>query len=198
MLRSDNAIDTAGRLPVIANVSPLAGIPMDDKQKTVRMWFENLFVLGGPNCDQRLALSALTSESHIHGGLRLEIQGRCVPHLGYGNPDDVCFGEWLQELFHASRALKSTPCRYVYDEGEQGQPAFVFEREGKSGYFSIVSSEISDGVSDAQWQRIEFCPQDFISAFQELEILFRRTLTEAAPKAAEQWISRLPSADATV
>jgi hypothetical protein len=57
----------------------------------------------------------------------------------------------------AAEALKTSGGRYVFDEGEQGQPAFVFEREGDQGFFSIAASEISDGDAPgvAAWRVVE-------------------------------------------
>jgi len=86
--------------------------------------------------NDRKPLTELTLDRHVHGGLRLEINGRLVPYLGYWGPDDVCFGEWVNELWRAAQALRDSGGRHVYDEGEQGQPAFVFEREGDRGFLA--------------------------------------------------------------
>ena len=160
-------------------------------QPTVRMWCENLAAM---DVSERRQLAELSGASHIHGGLRLEIGGRLVPYLGYWGPDDVCFGQWLNELWHAARALEQPGGRHVFDEGEQGQPAFVFEREGDRGFFSIAASEESDG--DPGWQRVEFVPAEFIAAFEDLLASFSRALRGASPAAAESWLAsnaRAPS-----
>ncbi len=155
---------------------------------TVRIRFENLAAM---EVNDRRPLSELIVESHIHGGLRLEFGGRLVPHLGYFGPDDVCFSQWIVELRHAAEAMRTPDGRHVFDEGEQGQPAFVFEREGEKGYFSVAESEISEGQADPDWQRISFSPADFITAHEEFRRSFTTALRTAAPMVAEQWLSRL-------
>jgi hypothetical protein len=80
---------------------------------------------------------------------------------------------------------------HVYDEGEQGQPAFVFDREGDRGFFSIVASEISEGLADPDWQRIEFVPAEFIAAQDQFRATFVAKVRAAAPRVAEKWLERL-------
>jgi hypothetical protein len=152
---------------------------------TVNIWHENLAAINGEN--ERRPLSELRPESHIHGGLRLEIGGRLVPNLGYWGPDDVCFGEWLTELKQVSTALRLPQGRHVFDEGEQGQPAFVFERDGDRAFFTMAASEISGGGTHPQWQRIEFLPGDFLMAHDRFRDSFFAELSAAAPGAAEAW-----------
>jgi hypothetical protein len=149
------------------------------------MWCENLAAMAG---NDRQPLSALAADSHVHGGLRLETAGRLVPGLGYWGPDDVCFGQWLGELRQAARALAQPGGRHVFDEGEQGQPAFVFERDGERGFFSIAPSELSDASGDPDWQRVEFAPAEFVAAYNELRDSFARALRQASPAAA--WLAR--------
>jgi hypothetical protein len=152
------------------------------------MWCENLAAMA---LNKRRPLSALTADSHVHGGLRLEIAGRLVPYLGYWGPDDVCFGQWLGELEQAARVLEQPGGRHVFDEGEQGQPAFVFEREGDRGFFSIAASEASDGgVADPDWYRVGFVPAEFVAAYTRLRESFVATLRQASPAAAEAWLAR--------
>jgi hypothetical protein len=103
----------------------------------------------------------------------------------------VCFGEWVNELWHAAQALRDSGGRHVYDEGEQGQPAFVFEREGDRGFFSIIASEFSEGEAHPDWQRIEFCPNDFLTANADFRRKFFAELRAAAPKIADGWLARL-------
>jgi hypothetical protein len=67
---------------------------------------------------------------HVHGRVTIEIAGRAVPHLGHLGPDDVCLNTWLVGLCNAVNALAETGGKYIFDEGEQGQPAFSFERLG--------------------------------------------------------------------
>jgi len=159
---------------------------MSSEHPTVRIWYENLAAMA---LNDRHPLSTLDPLSHVHGGLRLEIAGRLVPYLGYWGPDDVCFSQWLAELWCAARALEQPGGRYTFDEGEQGQPAFVFERDGDRAHFTIADSAV-DGVGDPAWQRVEFSPADFLAAHERFRESFLATLRAAAPVAAEAWITR--------
>jgi hypothetical protein len=157
-----------------------------NESQSIRIWHENLAAM----CvDERLPLSALTLENHIHGGLRLQFGERLVPCLGYFGPDDACFNTWLEELWSATRAFESaTDARYVFDEGEQGQPAFIFERVGDRAYFSIADSEFSGGKADPDWQRIEFSPDEFLAEHTHFRESLFATIRAAAPHVADQWI----------
>ena len=154
----------------------------------LRMWFENLHVTRGGAGKDRFPLSSLSDGNHVHGGLRIEIGDRRVPHLGYWHDEDVCFGAWLRELEGVAIAFEQPNARYVYDEGEQGQPAFVFERAGDRGFFSMEASQISDGPSDPEWQRVEFATKDFLAEWANLRESFLSTLRREAPATAEAWI----------
>jgi hypothetical protein len=140
--------------------------------------------------NDRRPLSALAPDSHVHGGLRLEFAGRLVPYLGYWGPDDVCFGQWLGELVQAAAAVSQPGGRHVFDEGEQGQPAFVFERDGDRGFFSIAASELSGSDGDPDWQRVEFPPAEFVAAVAGLRASFAAELRAASPGAAEAWLTQ--------
>ena len=155
---------------------------------SVRMWCENLAVMSPSN--DRLPLSKLTPNAHVHGGLRLEIAGRLVPYLGYWGPDDVCFRQWLEELHHAAEALGRDGGRHVFDEGEQGQPAFVFERSEACGHFSIAPSDLSGADGDPDWERIAFSPADFIAALARLRAEFEAEILRESPNLGARWLAR--------
>jgi hypothetical protein len=156
------------------------------ESQSIRIWHENLAAM---NSSERLPLSALAPDQHIHGGLRIEIRSRLVPYLGYFGPDDICFNTWLEELWSAAQAFESSGhARHTFDEGEQGQPAFVFEREDSRAYFSIAAAEFSGGVADPDWQRVEFSPSDFLAEHARFRESFFATLRADAPKVAELWI----------
>lgn len=141
------------------------------------------------DANDRLSLSALTLDAHIHGGLRIQLGKRLVPSLGYFGPDDVCFNTWLEEFSSIARAFEAaTDMRYVFDEGEQGQPAFVFERVGDCAYFSIVDAGFSGGVADPEWQRVEFSPIEFLAEHARFRRSLFATIRAAAPHIADQWI----------
>jgi hypothetical protein len=156
-------------------------------QPTVRIWHENLAAMA---VDERRPLSELAADMHIHGGLRLEIAGSLVPYLGYWGSDDVCFGQWLDELRQAAAALAHRSGRHIFDEGEQGQPAFIFQRDGDRAFFTIAASEISDGLADAGWQRVDFNPDDFIAAYEQFVTSFCEELLAASPSGTKAWLTR--------
>lgn len=157
------------------------------ERPTVRIWYENLAAMA---VNDRHPLFALAANSHVHGGLRLEFAGRLVPYLGYWGPDDVCFSQWLGELSQAAAAMGQPGGRHVFDEGEQGQPAFVFERDGDCGFFSIAASELSGADADPDWQRVEFLLAEFVAAVTDLQASFATDLRAASPTEAEAWLTR--------
>jgi hypothetical protein len=148
--------------------------PKDTMQPSIRIWFENL---SASRHDGKHPLPTLTRGDHIHGGLRIEVRGRQVPYLGYFGVDDACLDVWVGELAAAAKALQSQGGKHVFDEGEQGQPAFVFEHREGWGLFSIVDSEISGGEGIADWQQVPFQLDEFAvthaafraDLFQEVE-----------------------------
>ena len=157
---------------------------------TIVLRFDNLVVIKGSS-NTPLPLTKLDDDSHIHGGLRFQINGRTVPYTGYFGADDACFGAWLQEFagVYAAFAASET-ARYVYDEGEQGQPAFVFERRGDTAFLSIVDSELSDGVADPDWQWAAFDYADLCEQYLRFQSDFMQTVRRAAPNTASEWLER--------
>src|SRR5437879_1289096 len=103
------------------------------------------YSLSDTGTTHRLPISKLSEGlGHVHGRLEITIDDRPLPFLGYCGPSDVCFNEWVHELVEASGTLQATdPGRYVYDEGEEGQPAFQFVRMGDSVFVSVIASELS-------------------------------------------------------
>src|SRR5262245_41071001 len=98
---------------------------------SVSITFGDLWAYAGELSDERVSLSELAADGRTHIDVRLElsINGRLLPYLGFFGPDDVCFNTWLCELRTAARRLsQSDHSEHVFDEGEQGQPAFKFER----------------------------------------------------------------------
>jgi hypothetical protein len=154
----------------------------------VSITFANLWVPSEEDGDTRRSVADLTSpDDHIHGLLSIRIGEKVLPHLGYFGPDDVCIGAWVAELNRAVEELSRTEhSEYVYDEGEQGQPAFRFARHGDEIEVSVIDSQV-DGKGDPDWGTqvcgfAEFCHE--VEAFQaEL----RRRLDEEAPDAGKKW-----------
>jgi hypothetical protein len=127
---------------------------------------------------------------HVHGRLRIEIDGRELPHLGFFGPDDVCLYTWVPELARIRSALAGGDARYVFDEGEQGQPAFVFERVGETVYVSIEDSriaELSGGHGDAEWQRVPCIAADLFEAIDRFFVALRAQMLAAGPYGAHWW-----------
>ena len=161
---------------------------------SVRLRFEDLWILGdfvGDDSEAeplRKPLYELTEPlAHIHGLLVIEINGRRLPGLEFF-PDDVCMGEWAFQLRSALKALRVVAgSKFVFDEGEQGQPAFVFEREGALLLVSVAASELGGGRAESEWQRIA-CPfVDFEAGVEAFLAGFRARLVQEAPAVGELW-----------
>lgn len=156
--------------------------------RTIRISFSDLAAPG----ESRRSLTELEADDHIHGDLLIEVQGRRLPHLGYFGPNDVCFADWLEQLAAVRAAfLAADPARHVFDEGEQGQPAFVFEREGASGYITIADSELTSsfGRADPGWQRVPFSSAELVDEIQRFRQAFLDHVRSIAPGLAEQWMA---------
>jgi len=162
---------------------------MEEARATIRIWFEKLAVIkDGDNT--RLPLSSLDSNSHIHGGLRIQIDDRYVPLLGYFGPDDVCFSTWIEELDNVVKAFddKET-ASYTFDEGEQGQPAFFFEKKGGTMSLSIIDAGFSGGEADPDWQRIPFAYRDFLIQYRGFRVKFIAEVRRAEPVNSDIWLA---------
>ena len=155
---------------------------------TVEISFSNLWTYG-KETRKRLPLSSLPhSYGHIHGRLCILIGGRALPQLGYGGPDDACLGTWAQELASAVGTLSTSPdSGYLYDEGEQGQPAFRFSRRGETVYVSVVDSEISDGAGDPDWQDGPCRFEDLHVQVEKLVKDLHEVVKAEAPSVAKYW-----------
>lgn len=124
---------------------------------------------------------------HIHGEMKLEIGGRIVPHMGYFGPTDVCLNGWIGELRVVIVAFKRGDTEYTFDEGEQGQPAYRFERDGETAYLSIVDSALSDGVANPRFQRVPFLWRDLEPALYDFGRALLGRLRTVAPSQLEHW-----------
>lgn len=152
--------------------------------------FGTLAVLDGTG--ERQPLSFLDKDCHIHGELKIVIGNRSLPYLGYFGPDDVCFSTWICELDAVAEAFRnSDTASYLFDEGEQSQPAFLFEKEGKTGFLSIVDSPLSDTEGDPDWQRVEFNSDDFLIRYENFRTDFINELRHAAPDGYKEWLQSL-------
>jgi len=128
---------------------------------------------------------------HVHGQLEIEIDGRLLPRLGYAGPNDVCFDDWVRELHYMHCRLDSAKnSEYVYDEGEQGQPAYVFRRAKDTVYVSVRASSFSDGLGDPNWNEIPVDYGLFRSAVSSFILDFLETLKREDKKRTEVWWER--------
>jgi hypothetical protein len=144
--------------------------------------------------DARLPLRALDRENtHVHGELVWTIGDRVVPHMGFWGPHDVCLGEWWDGLRRAVAALAAGQ-PYVLDSGEQGEPAFNFERSGSTVRLSVVEG-MGGGDADPAWQSIELAFDDLIAEVERFEDSLLRLLKEEGPPALpDDWNERLAAA----
>ena len=158
---------------------------------TFTISFGELWTYAAGDSQQRLPVSLLPANGrdHIHGRLEILVNGRALPSLGFWGPTDVCFNEWFRELLAAAATLKSSDsCEYIYDEGEQGQPAYLFARRGPALFVSVVDSEISDGQAHPDWQKEECGFNDFMNEVTKFESSFREQLLSQARVGGAAWL----------
>jgi hypothetical protein len=147
---------------------------------------------------ERASLAELDADEncHIHGRFRIVINGRELPRLGFFGPDDVCLNEWTEQLLRIRGQLGATAGRYVFDEGEQGQPAFAFERSGGDLFVSVLRSEIGDANGDESWSRVVCSAGDFLAAVDEVLDVIHREVSAIGAQ-GERWWNEIAAAAAT-
>jgi hypothetical protein len=155
---------------------------------SVSISFSKLFTYAEDTSD-RLPLSALSEGAgHIHGILELRFSGRVLPHMGFFGPDDVCFNTWVEELSRVMLELKAAEvASYTFDEGEQGQPAFAFHKEGGQVFISVVESSLSGAKGDQSYQRVNCQWSEFQAAVSSFFSSFYATVSAQCPKVAPAW-----------
>lgn len=108
--------------------------------------------------------------------------------MGFWGPDDVCFNTWAEEL---SRILLTLGCHeaatYTFDEGEQGQPAYEFRREGDTLLVSVVSSLLSGAEGDSSFKEVKCRWGEFVLAASNFFSAFHSALIEQCPDAGPIW-----------
>lgn len=128
------------------------------------------------------------AEEHIHGTLSIVVGGKPLPMLGFFGPDDACLGSWAVELSNAVRKLSAAdPSSYVYDEGEQGQPAFVFERHGNSVSVTVSKSLLSGGDGDQEWGTQTCTLSDFVEQVRRYLSDLQAAIDRAVPGMGLRW-----------
>jgi hypothetical protein len=158
--------------------------------------FENLFTYTAEATGIRLPLSALASGTHhVHGRLEIIISGKPLPALGYAGTDDVCLNTWTSEISAVVEALNQAgDARYIFDEGEQGQPAYLFVREHDVLYVSVVDSVLSGAQGDPSYQQVSCVWEDFRQAATQYVQALRAELEREVPSYASAWLQRFASA----
>ncbi|MBX2973802.1 MAG: hypothetical protein KF797_11925 [Flavobacteriales bacterium] len=155
---------------------------------SIHIRYDGLVAVRG---SQHYPISELQVTDHIHGSLVIDIGGRLVPYMGYWGVSDVCFGQWLEELRQVSYQFSNASTgQWTFDEGEQGQPAFVFERFNEKGFLTIAPSDISGAEGDANWERVEFSAEMFLTEYARFRDSFLNTLRAFAPNVSEEWMRR--------
>ena len=154
--------------------------------------FSKLFTYFASNSAEHLPLSELErSDGHVHGHLEVRIGCRELPHMGFFGPHDVCFNTWIEELAEVVRQLTASESAiYVFDEGEQGQPAFEFRRRGDMLFVSVVESLLSGASADLKFQSVSCSWFDFHVEVQRFFTEFQQALLIAAPVSGEAWWER--------
>jgi hypothetical protein len=131
---------------------------------------------------------------HIHATLAITINGRELPSLGFFGPDDVCLDNWVPVLTEVVAALSASPeGEYTFDEGEQGQPAFRWVRDGAVARVSIVASASSGGQADPEWQHVPFAFHELREQVARFLDDLRSEIERQAPTMAAAWWQRAAS-----
>lgn len=139
--------------------------------------------------DDRKPLAAVAgTDGHVHARLEIRIGGRLLPQLGYFGPDNVCLNFWGEQfcrIVEAFRGVESVS--YVYDEGEQGQPAYLFRRDGVHAFVSVIDSKIGAGDADPDYQDVRCATGDFVKALDDALQTMRTMMIAEAGEAGEAW-----------
>jgi hypothetical protein len=151
--------------------------------------FDRLYTYAAEDTMARLPLSQLADGcGHVHGELTIRIAGKPLPSLGFVGSDDVCLNTWTQELKAVQEALSGEEdAVYVFDEGEQGQPAYEFRREGELLFVSVVDSPLSGAHGDPSYQQVSCLWTDFLDSALSYRRLLKATLDSEAPEIAAKW-----------
>lgn len=132
--------------------------------------------------------STYLSREHIHAYMRITIQGRALPYMGYFGEEDVCFNAWISVLVAMYGAMQPAgDGLYEFDEVEQGQPSYIFRRDGDSVLVSIVESKYSHAPGDSEWQDIPFSLQDLQDTLHQFRDDFLADIKKLAPGVYEKW-----------
>lgn len=129
---------------------------------------------------------------HIHGYLAIEINGEIVDDLGEeGYYNNVCFNDWVENLVDLIEVVETRSSnRLLIDDGEDDVPGFLFEIEddGRVICFSIVDSEVGDGIAHPDWEEARFSYEAFKLAFENFREHFMEWIRQRAPESYTHWM----------
>lgn len=138
--------------------------------------------------DRKPVSAVAETNGHIHARLGIGISGKPLPQLGYFGPDDVCLNFWGEQFCRIVEAFRGAETvEYVYDEGEQGQPAYLFRRDGTDTFVSVIDSEIGEGDADPDYQDVRCATEDFVAALDGALQSMRTMVIAEAGEAGEAW-----------
>jgi hypothetical protein len=128
------------------------------------------------------------NDSHIHRLLELRVNDQLLPFMGYFGAGDVCYGDWIQEVFQPLfRNFDAGNNNHNWDFCDQGMPAFDFVKEGPICKLSIVEG-ICGGGPLPDWQNIEFLVEDLRAEYLKfLEELHEELLANYGHHGKEFW-----------
>ncbi len=157
-----------------------------------KITFSDLWATSSEDLEIRLPISEMENiHEHIHGHLTIEMFGKVVPHIWFFEPDDVCMNDWFSFLLACSERLKTVGSICTFDEGEQGQPAFVFERTESAVLFSIADSKVNGEVGDPDWDSIEIEYQLFNEVVQQFVIDFKELIEKTGNEISIRWLNEI-------
>jgi len=179
-------------LPAYEGPSRKTWIAIRSSPMSASLFFSGLFTYDAEASSRRMPLDTVAdSDGHIHGLLQFEISGKALPQLGFFGSDDVCFNTWIEELSRMLQTLAgASDAEYVFDEGEQGQPAFAFRRRSERLSVSVVDSLLSGAPGDPSYQNIGCSWSEFHAAVTAFLGSFHEVLLEECPTMGQEWWSR--------
>ncbi len=99
---------------------------------------------------------------------------------------EIALGDELSQM--RTTLGRSHHARYVFDEGEQGQPAFEFRRDDSRAFLSIIASQLDEDVKgDPDWQDVSCDLDELLSSVARFLDELRQKVNTLAPHAAAAW-----------
>lgn len=137
----------------------------------------------------RWPLDRLTyDDNHIHGLLEITIAGRALPSMSYFEDGEVCINEWVDVLLAARRDLSvADVASYVYDDAEQGQPGYRFDRKVDTLNVSVIEGVRGGGRADPSFQRVACRWADFVREVDAFLTGLHASVLSAAPVEGTAW-----------